>query len=631
MKLSQVALIIGSSLFLSGCPTLREKINQRFPPIDENQQRQIAIDSTAKSLSSVTVPTIAAEVDLSDAGQILLDDDLSKLGVERLSLLGSQQLLKITLEFHHKFVESDAGENATWRELIATWKPDVSGSIVIFAGIKNPDINAIDLADVPAIDFQVLPALSTIHVNHLKLLGHYQVALIADPVVGLLNKFKDNVSGVLARSKLATISIPEVATKPLELDKSFAFKVAQQDVRATVSANPIQIPYELTGVAWRIAGNRLTVLFQVLPKSSSGMPANPVKVTTFKDIDSRFDDLLASDFGVSTSAASDWVAVNKVLIAASLGDEVEQAAPCAAFSVPDISMSKEKMISIPADKANCRQDPTNCDIHCNRETDNDSCSGSFLSKKRCEIEKDAANARMGAEYTACLAAAVKKKAVCTVGQAAQQASCEALKTAFNTAFAGEVGNLSAQVSGTAQAHLCLSHLNVADDLAHVQIDMTVVGEAKANVSLGFAPRRVGHGICYLPATVKNGLAVSMSTPQLSVSSPITIRQVGDASYISYDIQSGSVAVSYSPSLPSLLLRDYPTIALTCPVAGILVPPVDISGFVAGIPNQFSVPVPSIAGSQVIPLPILSIGKEKVDLTLRPLTSESVVLEGSLEK
>jgi hypothetical protein len=632
MKPSGLVLIV-SILFLSGCKTLLQKVNNQFAPIDENQQRQIATDSTAKSLSSITAPTIAAEVNLSDAGQILLNDDLNKLGVTKLSLVGAQQLLKIAVEFHHKFLESDAGENATWRKVIAAWKPDITGSIVIFAGIKNPDINAINLADIPAMDLHVLPVLSTIQVNDLKVFGHYRVESLVQPIVGLLNVFKDEVSGILAESKFATISIPEVAPKPFRLDKSFDFKVAQQNVRTTVSANPIQIPYELTGVAWRIDSDQLTVLLQILPKSAIEVPAKPVQFATFKDIDSRFNDLLRSEFDASIPAGSEWIAVNKVLVGASLGSAVEQAAPCATFSAPDISAPPlEKMISIPASKTNCRQDQTKCNIQCAKNSDNKSCNGNLFKKSKCEAGKAAVNARLATEYATCLAGAAGKKAVCTAGQAAEQAGCEALKKAFNAALAGEVGNITAQASGTAQVQLCLSHLNVSDDFTNVHIDMTASGRANANVAVGFAPRRiVGRVICFLPLKVKNGLSVGLSAPQWSASSPITIKQVGNANYISYDIQGRNVTVSYSPSLPGLLLRDLPEIVLTCPIPAGAVTSVDIAGFVASIPNQFSFPVPTIAGSQVISLPALTIGKEKVDLRLRPPTSKSIVLEGSLEK
>ena len=111
--------------------------------------------------------------------------------------------------------------------------------------------------------------------------------------MALLNAFKDNVSGILSRSKLASISIPEVSTKPFNLDKSFSFQIDQQKVNATISANPIPIPDKLTGVAWRITDDNLTVLLQVLPQSAVDLPASQIQpAATFKGIDDRFNDLL---------------------------------------------------------------------------------------------------------------------------------------------------------------------------------------------------------------------------------------------------------------------------------------------------------------------------------------------------
>jgi hypothetical protein len=59
--------------------------------------------------------------------------------------------------------------------------------------------------------------------------------------------------------------------------------------------------------------------------------------------------------------------------------------------------------------------------------------------------------------------------------------------------------------------------------------------------------------------------------------------------------------------------------------------VDLAGFLAGIPNEFPLPVPPIKGMQVIPLPKLSIGEEKAKVTLRPLTAKAIIVEGRLEK
>ena len=153
MKMSSLLLVV-PLLALSGC-ALRRAVNSKFPPINENQQRQVAVDSTAKALSAIKTPTILAEVNLSDAGKVLLNEALRKLGVTRLSLVGTQQLLKISLEFDHKFSEGDAGKNADAQKFITTWKPEASGSIVVFAGLKNPDVNAINLADIPAMDLQL--------------------------------------------------------------------------------------------------------------------------------------------------------------------------------------------------------------------------------------------------------------------------------------------------------------------------------------------------------------------------------------------------------------------------------------------------------------------------------------------
>lgn len=620
------------TVFLSGC-TLTHLVNEKWPPVTESQQRQIAVDSTAKALVTLTAPTIAAGMNLSDAELFLSNKELSQRGVTTLRLEGTQQLLKISIDFHHQFVENDAGTNEDIRKVIATWKPDITGTIIIYAGLKNPDIQAINLAAIPAMDLQVLPTISTVHVNDIKIFGKYHVGVLVEPIVGLLNIYKDDVSGVISRSKIATISLPGIAIKPLNLGRSFDFQVGGQAINTTVSANPIPIPYQLTDVAWRIADNQVTILFQVLPKPAEGSPQEPLKNTTFNDINDRFNAMLSADFNMPTSNASAWVAVNKKLLAAVVENTVAAATPCVDLSVPNIDVKPyEHMISILPSGANCRQDPTNCDINCALQPDSRSCGGNFFAKKRCQAEKDLVNGRITAEFGACKAGAAAKKAVCTTGQAATQASCEALKQSFNGLIAGEVGNLTATVSGNAQAHLCVSRLTMADDLTKASVDLTASGQANANFSVGFDPRRAaGHAICVAPVLVKNGATVDVEAPQWSASSPVALKQIGNAVFFQYQITGDNISVSFTPSLPSLLLRDTPNITLHCPIPGAAVQAADITGFVMNIPNQFSLPVPTLAGSQEIPMPTLTLGTDTLDLTLLPPTSEAIVLQGKLKE
>ena len=192
------------AMFLCSC-NLTHLVNAKFPPVDENQQRQIAIESTAKALVTMTAPTVAAKINLSDAEPVLLKNELSQWGVTKLNLEGTQQLLKVTIYFDHQFVEKDAGVNDSLKKVIPTWKSNITGSVTVYGGLKNPDIQAINLADIPALDLQVLPTLSAIHVDDIKIFGEYHVGALVQPIVALLNIYKDNVSGVIARSKIATI------------------------------------------------------------------------------------------------------------------------------------------------------------------------------------------------------------------------------------------------------------------------------------------------------------------------------------------------------------------------------------------------------------------------------------------
>src|SRR6202044_3812700 len=196
----------------------------------------------------------------------------------------------------------------------------------------------------------------------------------------------------------------------------------------------------------------------------------------------------------------------------------------------------DKMISIPRDSANCLQDPTNCEIHCNENHADDHCGKLNVP---CKVGEAAKNAAFHAEYLACSGARDAKIAYCRTGQAAKQAACETAKTAFNAALAGEVGDVTAQVSGNANAQIRLSRLTLSDHFASVNLDASASGEANGNLALGFSPRRgVGRAICFLDLNLNNSFTANFSAPRWSASSPVTIEQVGDDVYISYDLQGG---------------------------------------------------------------------------------------------
>jgi hypothetical protein len=202
------------------------------------------------------------------------------------------------------------------------------------------------------------------------------------------------------------------------------------------------------------------------------------------------------------------------------------------------------MISIRPDSANCLQDPTNCEIHCNENHADDHC-GKF--NALCKAGEAAKNVAFHAEYIACMGARDAKIVACRTDQAGKQAGCETAKTAYNAAIAGEVGDVTAQVSGSANAQICLSRLTLSDHLASVNLDINASGNANGNLALVFSPRRgVGRAICFLDLNLNNNFTANFSAPRWSASSPATIEQVGDDVYISYNLQGGNIAVPHCP-------------------------------------------------------------------------------------
>jgi hypothetical protein len=101
---------------LAGCgDPLTKVINDKWPPINVDQQRQAAIDTTAKALTTLTAPNIGVAVKLSDIRDVLFNEDMRKQGVVALKIDGDKQLVHLQIDFNRVFTQADAGDNPNQR------------------------------------------------------------------------------------------------------------------------------------------------------------------------------------------------------------------------------------------------------------------------------------------------------------------------------------------------------------------------------------------------------------------------------------------------------------------------------------------------------------------------------------
>jgi hypothetical protein len=472
-------------------------------------------------------------MNLSDAARVLTESDVKKkYGITKIEFSGEKQLIIVRVNFHYQFTVADAGNNADLQEILKTTKPDVEGSIIFYTGIKNPEIPNLNLADIPALDLQLLPGVAKIHLDDLHLFGKVNATTLVDPMIALLSHYRDNISGELTRAKFATLHLPQVATNPIALSRPFDFHVTGQLVHATLTAHPLQIPLKLTGVAWRIADNKITVLAQVQPSAIQPVPHDPLRNASFDEINGRVTELLSTKFGISTADASTWVAVQKELVAVTVDNAVAQAMPCLDLSIPNISyIAPPQMISVAPDAANCLQDASGCGFNCAHNHADHHCGKLNFP---CKAAERGEQTGFDVEYAACQAARAGKEAACRAGLAAKQAGCQAVKQSFNGLLAGEVGELTPSVAGHAQARICLRNLTVLDNLSNVSVGLEANGQATATFSLGFEPRRLaGHAVCALPGVLSQNVIAKLSAPKWAASSPITLSSDGNDIFLQY--------------------------------------------------------------------------------------------------
>ena len=208
-------------VFLGGCgESLTQMVSAKFPPITVDEQRQVAINSTAEALAKLASPNIGIGLAMSDATAALLTEQLKKHGVVKLSLRGDEQLLRVSVDFARQFSKDDAGDNQVAIDALGALKPRIRGTITAYAGLTGAIAQA--GTSGPELELRLLPALSSLHVEKIELADKVDITLVGTAIATVLNRFKDNISGELTRSPLTRVTLPLLSDKPFNLSDTFS-------------------------------------------------------------------------------------------------------------------------------------------------------------------------------------------------------------------------------------------------------------------------------------------------------------------------------------------------------------------------------------------------------------------------
>ncbi len=590
-------------LLLTGCQDpITKLVNERFPPVNVNTQRQKAIDTTATALRSVYAANVAASIRLLDIEKALYTDDIKKIGVEKLELAGDEQLIRAKIVFKRVFTGVDSPDDAKLAQLLNQTKPEVEGNIDFYFGVTGSiTSNDNDAAGKPLLQLQLLPALSHVELSKVKILEKIDVTASVDWLTKLITNYRDNVSGILTRHSLASISIPVAAPEPIDISQSLHIDSSGNKLQVNVSAKPVAAPVKLIAIAWLVNDNRLTTVIQFAPLDWKPQQTEPKVESSFAAIKGQINGMVRDAFGVNEINES-WIGLRKELVASSMNSVVSQASACIQASGRTQQNQTSKIPMPSPDTVNCDSDrdcqsKRECSFSSNHDTrDCETCllsrpvvcapkvcafggcvgggctGGGCIQRGNdpvCEVAKATQNAIYVADANLRKADCDRLREMETVGCQAEVAGAKLLcETGKETLKAlkrtGNLANLDLQTDIQANdVQVCLKDFSLSSGLDKMALKLGIKGNAQVDVGLKFTPLDiVGHLACQWPWTDNRKFSATIPQQDLSFDATVAIQTDGNKPQLQFSIAETEASANISPSPTEYLLTNA-NLTLSC--------------------------------------------------------------------
>ena len=594
LALVVVASVAGYAL-LRGDPIV-DLLNQKWPAITADQQRQKALNLSASSLASLSNANVAFGADVSTI--VAVGEQLLKpKGVGAIRLQGAQQLLRLEAQFRHVFGPDDLPDEFKGRNLVIAARPDIQGTITFSAGVSAE----IDNQTTPTLRARLLPALERIHVERVTLAQSVDATSFGDALVFALNHYAGNLSAMLSGAPFLQISLPAVL--PAVNAQSGPMKISipgAPNIKISISTKPVDKTFRLAAVASLIDDDHVSVVAQMVPDTPSTTTSTVgiITGTTFGVVRAEFNERLKSGLDIFTLRDGVWVSVSKLLIARMLDDAFSDAKPCFSAEGPIPTQSFSKKVPIPnettidctpsdacdlqKDERDCRRPP-----NCTHNHDTRDCHG--LGKFACEIAKAAQNQAYDRAFDACNAGAWIDDQACETAKGAQngiydanKAKCEAAKTAKKDACetakeglkrvarTGNFASIDGSMGGPASLRVCLNAVHLSDDLEHLSTNLAVDGEGDISTHIKFVPLDVvGHLACPAEWTDDRTIKVTIPSQPIPVNASISSGAIDGKRVYSGHVDELAVKLHFDPSPTVILLRSANFTLACLPLAGLI--------------------------------------------------------------
>jgi hypothetical protein len=588
-------LAMALQLVSCGGDQIADELNKLFPPISSNDQRQKAIEGAATSLNSMTSPNVAAAVSLKDFENLIMSEDLRAQGVTSLEVSGSEQLIEARVRFEKLFTEADAASDPELLEFFKQWQPKISGRVTAYLGVV-----ALPSGDSGTkMNLSLLPSVSRIQIEKVELRGTIDVSGIGTVMAGLLNKYRDNLTGFLTKQPFSTISLPSVAPAVQTLSDEVHIADGNSDVIVIIDSKSPGPVGRVGAIAWLVTDDIVATVLEVIPPGVVIPRDASIKVDpTFRAIKGQILGFLDESFGVkSLDVAPNWVAVRRDLIAMTANTLVNQASACASANGTAHHKTEAKIPMPSASAVDCTQrscsDSRKCDFEASKDTRDCGtcilsrpvlCAPDFLgggctgggciqrgNDPICEAGKAAQNLAYNVqanaekadcdrlknqEILACQGEAVVEKTLCDVGRETLSVIKQASGNFANVDVTTDVS--------TSDLKLCITDFSLSPGLDRASLRLHGSGSATALVDVHFTPLDiVGHLVCSFPWSKSETFTAKMRDPVVPLMASVAVREEGGQAVMDFSVKETAVKLEISPSPTEYLVLKPSMMSVSC--------------------------------------------------------------------
>jgi len=576
---------------ISGCASspVRDYVNDKYPPADQEEQRQLALANLKSVLSEISSPGISSGLSLPYLAKKIKSDPSFPKEISDINISGENQLMKVSIDISAIISHDQWADNTALEDRYKNITFDIEANIEFSLTLIT---NSVTSENKDVINITVLPSFDGISLNSLKISDNHtelDLALVAKIIDFALNRYKDNISGYLSTLDIMTLSIPKQPLNeqnPTGIEVETKTSVVASSVTNDELLNPV---LKLDEIVFLIDDDWLLLMVDI----SSEEDKKGFDTLDFKSAKNAFHVIHEEAFGERYLDKNLWVAISNSAFAYTINETMPESGVCFEESVPIPRQNISEKVGFPHEDTvdcnnsgrDCKQNRS-CDIRA--KEDKRDCNKCLLRAPKfcafggctggqcvqrgndpvCAVARGVQNDlyRLDAEAKRADCKRIKEqdRLICEAEKQIESGLCLAgRETLKRLNRSGNIANVKGNIAGTGQAKVCLTSFTVNDKLTRINSKVNFQGEATLKGNIKLIPLDIaGHLTCQMPANVPINTKVSMSEQQISPTVNMFIARKGEQFGIAYSISEFDVNFKLSPA-PTLVLLTSPDLVVKC--------------------------------------------------------------------